>query len=318
MTTEDLPCELPIRDATMHLVHGRRCLLIPSRKVEHRNTNLNTSHQSKEGNDIQPPPPIVILGGMAQCIESWQHHFQDFSRERDVLMYEYCGSGMQGPQVESLPEDDAYYKKVDLNSHADDFQRIVRTIFEDSAQFDVVAFSLGGRIALNTIASNPVLIRRAHITGVSAEREAMAKIILKSWHDLLSQEEDGSLKAFAWSIILSTYSDSFLAMNGEKRISSWVDHICSNQRRLGLLRLLQQTGNLEPLELVDPILRSNTKVQLAVGENDKISACNQVEKLHTSLNLDNNVLIYEGCGHAVLNEHPAQWRKDALAFLNDV
>ena len=71
MTTENLPCELPIRDATMHLVHGRRCLLIPSRKVEHRNTNLNTSHQSKEGNDIQPPPPIVILGGMAQCIESW-------------------------------------------------------------------------------------------------------------------------------------------------------------------------------------------------------------------------------------------------------
>jgi pimeloyl-ACP methyl ester carboxylesterase len=213
---------------------------------------------------------------------------------------------------------DAYYNNVDLNSHADDFHCIVRTIFEDSAQFDVIAFSLGGRIALNTIASNPVLIRRAHITGVSAEREAMAKIILKSWHDLLSQEEDGSLKAFAWSIILSTYSDSFLAMNGEKRISSWVDHICSNQRRLGLLRLLQQTGTLEPLELVDPILRSNTKVQLAVGENDKISACNQVEKLHTSLNLDNNVLIYEGCGHAVLNEHPAQWRKDALAFLNDV
>jgi hypothetical protein len=105
MTTEDLPCELPIRDATMHLVHGRRCLLIPSRKLEHRNTNLNTSYQSKEGNDIQPPPPIVILGGMAQCIESWQHHFQDFSRERDVLMYEYCGSGMQGPEVESLPED---------------------------------------------------------------------------------------------------------------------------------------------------------------------------------------------------------------------
>ena len=52
------------------------------------------------------PPPIIILGGMAQCIESLLHHLPEFSRERDVLMYEYCGSGRQGPQIEESHQTD--------------------------------------------------------------------------------------------------------------------------------------------------------------------------------------------------------------------
>ena len=101
---ENLPCNIPINDATMHLVHGRRCLLIPSRKIQNRNMNINIIKEER-GVSTQtlppPPPPIIVLGGMAQCIESWQHHLPDLSKERDVLMYEYCGSGLQGPSDHS-------------------------------------------------------------------------------------------------------------------------------------------------------------------------------------------------------------------------
>jgi hypothetical protein len=83
---KDLPCDVPFPGASMMLINGRRCLLIPSKKKENRNEVQNS--------DNSPPPPIVILGGMAQYIESWQHHFNDLSRERDVLMYEYLGSGL--------------------------------------------------------------------------------------------------------------------------------------------------------------------------------------------------------------------------------
>ena len=195
-------------------------------------------------------------------------------------------------------------------------------MFEECKQFDIIAFSLGGRIALNTIATNPSLIRRAHITGVSAERDPMAKIILASWKDLLSPKEGGgSLKPFAWSIILATYSDRFLARNGPEKVSSWVEHICFNHIliQMGLLSLLQQTGELEPIELADQIVRcrcSKIQIQLAVGGDDKISTCDQVEKLRVALELDNSVLIYKDCGHAVLNERAVRWRKDALEFLN--
>lgn len=97
---QDLPCSLPIKDATLHLIHNRRCLLIPSREINNRNVVMNVrDDDSKKGKvSSTPPPPLILLGGMAQCIESWQHHFPDLSKERDVLMYEYCGSGLvEGP-----------------------------------------------------------------------------------------------------------------------------------------------------------------------------------------------------------------------------
>jgi hypothetical protein len=84
---EEVPCTIPFPSASMRLVYGRRCVLIPSRKKENRNEFENDA-------DISVPPPIIILGGMAQYIESWQPHFIDLSRERDVLMIEYVGSGL--------------------------------------------------------------------------------------------------------------------------------------------------------------------------------------------------------------------------------
>jgi hypothetical protein len=140
-------------------------------------------------------------------------------------------------------------------------------------------------------------------------------------HLLSPKEGGGSLKPFAWSIILATYSDRFLAKNGPEKVSSWVEHICFNHIliQMGLLSLLQQTGELEPIELADQIVRcrcSKTQIQLAVGGDDKISTCDQVEKLRVALELDNSVLIYKDCGHAVLNERAVRWRKDALEFLN--
>ena len=97
----DLPCNLPIQGATIQLVHGRRCIFIPSRKPEHRNSNVYTDIQTDSRPDnidsIPPSPPIVVLSGMAQCIESWQHHLSALSKDRDVFMFEYCGSG-RGPE----------------------------------------------------------------------------------------------------------------------------------------------------------------------------------------------------------------------------
>ena len=121
MSVQNLPCNLPIKDATMHLVHGRRCLLIPSRHSQNRNINMNmntrTTKEDCSSRDTTilssplpspspSPPPIIILGGMAQCIESLLHHLPEFSIERDVLMYEYCGSGRQGPQIEESHQTD--------------------------------------------------------------------------------------------------------------------------------------------------------------------------------------------------------------------
>jgi hypothetical protein len=113
------PCEpsIPFQDARVpQWINGRRLIFIPSRKrrlsqnqIDTKkipgNSETNDNEELQKAKNVASLPPIVILGGMAQCIESWQHHFNDFSRERDIYMYEYLGSGLGLSQSSTLPID---------------------------------------------------------------------------------------------------------------------------------------------------------------------------------------------------------------------
>lgn len=194
-----------------------------------------------------------------------------------------------------------------------DFEIIVETVFQ-CKKVDVIGFSLGARIALATIARNPKLIRNAHLTGIPAERDGMAKILLSSWENMLSA--DGKdLEPFALSILNTSFSKQFMEMNDEAKVMTWIDQICANNQKLGLLRLLQQTKSVDPIGFAAEAKTSETKIQLAVGNDDVISTPKQVDRLSQELGLGNSVQHYKG-GHAVLNENPREWRKDVLAFLN--
>jgi pimeloyl-ACP methyl ester carboxylesterase len=185
-------------------------------------------------------------------------------------------------------------------------------------QVDVVAFSLGARIALATMAKYPTLIRKAHLTGIAAQRETMGNMIFESWKDMLSPDQGSSnLRPFAWSLIMSTYSKTFLEENGLDKVLGWVDHICNNHHRMGLYHLLEQNRHFDPINDAQDVERSSrTEIQIAVGSQDVISTPEQAKRLNDALGSKNNIQIYEGCGHAVLNEHPRQWRNDVLTFLN--
>ena len=140
-----------------------------------------------------------------------------------------------------------YYGNVTLAKQAQELESILYKTFPKCANFDIIAFSLGARIALATAALFPTLIRKATLTGVGLDRSPFAKIVIYSWKDILvsaaadSDDHSSSLKAFAWSIIMTTYSQSFLGLHGAQRIASWVDHICDNNNQVGLLKLLEQT-----------------------------------------------------------------------------
>jgi pimeloyl-ACP methyl ester carboxylesterase len=264
---------------------------------------------------IEPLPPIVMLGGMAQTIESLQHHFQEFSRERDLLVYEYLGQGFSNIEDGENSED---YSNLSMELHSDDFKQISNALFPYCKKFDVVAFSLGARIIVSTIASYPHLIRKAHLTGISDKRDEFGKIILASWRDLLhpiDTNDHNDLLPFAWSIILATYSNDFISKMGVEKTQTWVDFICKNNTRSGLYSLLTKC-NCDPIEYSTSIrLNSQTIGQIAVGSQDKIAPYKGAEKLNNSIGWTNPVKVYDA-GHAVLNENSARdWRKDVIDFL---
>ena len=239
-----------------------------------------------------------------------------------------------------------YYDNVTFTKQAQELETILRTSFPKCKKFDIIGFSLGARLSLATIASSPTLIRKAHLTGVGLERSPFAKLVIHSWKDILLSSREGSsrrasassstsgdvdggghnstithtpsLRAFAWSIIMTTYSQEFLALNGADKVSLWVDHICRNNNHMGLLKLLEQThgdaieinatplnnnsnrgddddynlklslsSNNEMINIVEQIKRNNlnqggraiTVGQIHMGEMDKISTIHQAQEL---------------------------------------
>jgi len=115
---------------------------------------------------------------------------------------------------------------------------------------------------------------------------------------------------------MSSFTKQFIERNNEERVSMWVDQICENNQENGLLRLLEQTKDVDPMDFVDQVKASQTRIQLAVGDEDVLSSPKQVERLNEELGLENSMLQYKGCGHAIMNENPRQWLKDVSAFLN--
>ena len=224
-----------------------------------------------------------------------------------MLVYEALGQGPPPPsEVCSIDRGDGskrevtleqYYEDVSLERQGRDFWEVVDEAFysPDSYHYgdcdgdiisekkvDVAGFSFGGRVAMAAASLEPNRIRRLHLTGVGAERDEYATVVLTSWKEILRvkpangagsnddygdennqyygeegyiEDDDNEecdpethasrctshLRAFAWSIILATYSEHFLASAGPKRVQTWVDGVCRYNTEEGLKALLMQT-----------------------------------------------------------------------------
>lgn len=349
-------------------IAGRRALLLhPSLPP-----SLTTT-SSDEPNNAFPchakHPPLVVLGGMAQSITNWEFHLSYLAQHRSVLMYEPFGQGPPPPPENIVSTLDQYYSDVSLQRQGEDFWKVVDEAFftpgshyyeqhslncGDALQptIDVASFSFGGRVSLAAATLQSHRIRRLHLTGVGAERDALANVHIACWKDLLSTDNDtvedntnhsssnssSRLRSFAWSIILATYSDQFLASAGSERIKAWVESVCQNNTEEGLRAILSQAHesgtttnhhSWTPAAMAERIQTSKSipKCRILVGSKDTIAHPSQAirlaEMLHMSddqvdanINNDDTYKVVDGCGHSVPMEAMRVWREDVLQFLN--
>jgi len=271
-------------------------------------------------------PPLIVLGGMAQSIQSWSLQLSALQRGsgRRVFMYEPLG---QGKRPETITPPRKYFEDVSMEKQGKDFWDVVDAAFPDS-EVDVAGFSFGGRIAMAASVLQPGRIRGLHLTGVGAERDALADVLVKSWRDVLGAWPDHSswsqdtsrLRAFAWGVILATYSEQALSSAGYDRLQTWVEIVCENNTEEGLRAILDQThdvdGEWTPLTMAARI-SSKTRVKVVVGFDDKISPPHQAERLAVILNgsaESNNFKVLKNCGHAAPMEAARAWRQDVLEF----
>ena len=329
----------PIREEIRYIA-GRRALLL--------HPTTSSSPKQSRSNVVSNNPPLVVLGGMAQSIASWELHLTYFAKDRSVLIYECLGQGPHPPE-EIYPALDlnTYYEDVSLKRQGSDFWNVVDEAFFTPGSYyhdnvllhnggdppipqkiDVVGFSFGGRVAMAAAVSFPNRIRRLHLTGVGSERDEYANVILASWKEMLGtndaviNENNSALRAFAWSIILATYSEKFLASVGSIRVQTWVDGICQFNTQKGLRAILMQThggeGQWTPASMAAQMRVSVESCKLVVGSEDKMASKDQVFLLGQQLREDvdeDYFKVIENCGHAVPFEAMQLWRRDVIKFL---
>ena len=281
-------------------------------------------------------PPLILLGGIAQTKSSWDHHLASLARNRRVLVYECLGQGDH-----KIPSD----ADVDVSLPAQATQ-LLETLHDilvddddsktDPVSVDIAGFSFGGRVAMATTClqndgdgnANGVRIRRLHLTGVGCDRSDFGHLAMRSFPDVI--RSDPSLRSFAWSILLATYSSGYLRNLPETTLERFLDHIASSNDPSGLLAILEQAevgdaedpwhvtsmaGRLGNQSQLNP---NNTIGQLCVGEFDRMAPVDEVERLQQQSGwIQEEVDVLSNCGHAVVLEKPRAWRESVLSFLDD-
>lgn len=252
-------------------------------------------------------PPLVLIGGMAQSFRSWDHQLPYLSKNRKVIVYECLGQGRNGSILN--------LENVSLPAQA---TTLVETLDDLSLeQVDLVGFSFGGRVAMATGCLHPKRLRKLHLTGVAADRSDYGHLAMEAWQDII--QSDRSLRSFAWSILMATYSPNFLR---NQPIERYLEHICQSNAAEGLLSLFEQAEVNNPddpwhvVNMARQINEWGIPGKLCVGDLDLMAPPNHAKELCQILGWPSPEIV-SNCGHAVGLEAARARRTDVLSFLDE-
>jgi len=248
-------------------------------------------------------PPLVLLGGMTQTLSSWGGQLRPLAADRQVLVYEARGQG----QTELDLTD------VGPARHVEDFAALL-TALALEAPVDLCGFSFGGRIALAIAATRPDLVRRLVITGVSAGRGALGRVIVRAWRAALTT---GNLEALAWLSLADTLGPAYLDRN-EHMLNAMVQAVITRNRYEGIHALFEQTLGDDPAWPFHPTAlapRITCPTLLLAGEQDRLAPAAELSALAALFPEPARHHVVPGVGHTVAIEAAEVWRAHVQTFL---
>ncbi len=251
-------------------------------------------------------PPMVILGGMTQTLQSWGGQIRAFAQDRQVVVYETRGQG--GTELD--------VSDVRPPVHIQDFRRLMAALELDGRPLDLCGFSFGGRMALAIAAACPQQIRRLVITGVSAGRGALGRAIVGAWAAAL---QTGTLETLARVSLPDILGPTYLARN-EKLIPAMIRATVSRNSLEGVRALFEQamgpsTAEAWPWDPVALAATISSPTLLIAGELDRLAPAADLHALAQAFAGPTEVEVIPGVGHTVAIEAPEVWRARVRTFL---
>jgi pimeloyl-ACP methyl ester carboxylesterase len=249
-----------------------------------------------------PHPPLVLLGGMTQTLSSWGGQLRPLAQDRLALAYEARGQG----HTELTTAD------VAPPRHVADFVHLLDAL--ELPRVDLCGFSFGGRVALAIAAAHPERIRRLVVTGVSAGRGALGRVIVRAWRAALAT---GDLECLAWLSLADTLGPAYLQTH-EKMIPAMVQAVRDRNTYAGIRALFEQTLGDDPDSPWHPTVLApqiSSPTLLLAGAFDRLAPAADLAALAALFATPAEHHIVPDVGHTVPIEAPEPWRAHVRRFL---
>lgn len=238
-------------------------------------------------------PVITFINGTLQTTVNWQTVAKELSRHFVILAYDTRGQG----------ESDLGDTPLSLDLHAADLKGLLRDL--DIGETALVGISHGARVALTVADQSPNLVSRLVLCSLSTRASFRAKMIVRSWHEILQRH---SLDAMVWAALPHIFGRNFLKEN-EKQLDRIVKTIVRRNNTEALRAHLTALQSYPPL---GNLLRSLPFLLLVLtGEDDLLVTREGAEEIARTCG--GRHVELKGIGHSMAAEAPQQF----LHLLND-
>lgn len=247
--------------------------------------------------------PLVLLGGMTQTLASWAGQVRPLAAGREVIVYEARGQG----------QTDLDLRDVSPPVHVADFERLLDALGVPGP-VDLCGFSFGGRMALAIAAERPQRIRRLVLTGISAGRGALGRVIVRAWRESLAT---GDLNTLAWLSLADTLGPAYLERH-EHMLDAMIKAVVTRNRVAGISALFEQTMHDDPASPWHPLSlapRVLAPTLLVAGALDRLAPVAELDALARAFPRAARAEVVPAVGHTVPIEAPERWRSLVLEFL---
>ncbi len=241
-------------------------------------------------------PTITFINGTLQTTVYWKWVCKAFSTHYRLLIYDCRGQG----------ESSLGQTPLSLKLHAQDLKTLLDGLeIEKTA---LIGISHGARVAFALADQRPDLISRMVLCSVSTQAPFRAKMIVRSWYEILQRH---SLDAMVWAAAPLVFGTRFMHENA--KVLERIVNTIVRRNKTGALR-----AQLEAMQHYPPLARSLHQTPFLVlvitGEDDPLvtqEGASEIARI-----CGGRYEILKGVGHSIPAEAPKLFVRLVLDFLS--
>lgn len=242
-------------------------------------------------------PTITFINGTLQTTIYWKLAAKELAHRFRLLIYDARGQG--DSDLGALP--------LSLQLHADDLKTLLNEL--NIYQAAIIGISHGARVALTLAGQSPDLITRMILCSLSTRANFRAKMIVRSWHEILQRH---SLDAMVWAALPHIFGRAFLKEN-ENQLERIVKTIVRRNKTESLRAHLAALQSYPPLGSTLTPLPFLTLV--LTGEDDPLVSSQGAQEIAAICG--GRHIELKGVGHSISAESQRQFIRIVNDFLSE-